>query len=115
MGWPVQGCWPKALAGKRLDAAVSAAASEGRTGAASVAPEPTSVHRSHDGSLLAVGYQDGRCKLYRYPCLAKAAEFCGFRGHIADVPRLRFTCDDKYVISIGQSDRAIMVWKVNRK
>jgi microtubule-associated protein-like 6 len=115
MGWPVQGCWPKVLTGKRLDEALQAAAEEGRTSMKSIAPEPTSVHRNHEGGLLAVGYQDGRCQIVRYPCLNKSAEPCVFRGHTADVPRLRFTCDDKHVISVGQGDRSIMVWKVNRK
>jgi len=51
----------------------------------------------------------------RYPALSKKAEGVLLRGHAADIPKLRFTCDDKYILSIGQTDRTILVWKITRK
>ena len=114
MGWPVQGCWPKPLQGRKLEEAVEAAAAEGHTGMAAISPEPTAVHRSEAGDLVAAGYQDGRVKIYRYPCLNKAAEPVAFRSHTADIQRVRFTCDDKYLLTIGQTDRTILVWRVNK-
>jgi microtubule-associated protein-like 6 len=100
MGWPVQGCWPTVTA---------KAESEGPP------PEPTAVHRSKRHDIIAAGYQDGRIKVYRYPCLNKSAECITARGHTADVASVRFTCDDQYMISIGQADRTIFIWKVTRK
>ena len=116
MGWPVQGCWPKVLSGKKRDEALAAAAAAGQAGnLAFVAPEPTAVHRSAGQDLLACGFQDGSSKLFRYPCLSKKAGFVGLQGHSADVPSVRFSCDDQYVITVGRTDRTIMVWRVDKK
>ena len=114
MGWPVQGCWPRTSSGKKHQEAVAAAAAEGRFGLAALAPEPTAVHRNKAKDTLAVAFQDGRIRLFRYPCLSKAAESVDMRGHTADAV-VRFTCDDKHAITIGLTDRTIMVWKIERR
>ncbi len=113
MGWCVQGCWPKNVAGKQFEDLMAAAAAEGRIGIAAVAPEPVSVHRSKARDLIAAGYQDGRIKVFRHPCLSKAADALPLHGHTADV-RVRFTCDDNYMLSVGYADRSILIWKITR-
>jgi len=115
MGWPVQGCWPKITSGKKREELFAAAAEEGKVGIAAVSPEPTTVHRSKAQDMLAVGYQDGAVKIFRYPCLSKNASYASLKGHTADLPSLRFACDDSHIITIGQTDRTILVWKVNKK
>lgn len=115
MGWPVQGCWPKLTSGRKREELFAAAALEGKVGVAAVSPEPTAVHRSKAHDMLAVGYQDGAVKIFRYPCLSKNAAYASLKGHTADLPSLRFACDDRHIVTIGQTDRTILVWKINKK
>lgn len=51
-GWSLQGIWPKK-------------ANFGKD------PEPTSVHRSSNQSLLVAGYTNGDLKLFNFPVLSK--------------------------------------------
>jgi len=94
-GWPIQGAWPYF---EDVD--------KGR------AFEPTSVHRSKNEALLAVGDLNGAVKLFNYPCLSKDSISMAHRGHVKEVAKVRFSCDGKYVISLGRFDRAIIIWKV---
>eukprot|EP01041_Mallomonas_annulata_P001147 gene1147-2216_t len=94
-GWPVQGAWP------RMEDV-----------ARGTAVEPSCVHRSSDNKLLAVGYLDGTIKLFRYPCIAKDATSVEIGAHVKEVSKLRFTCDDKFIVSLGKYDRAVSVWRV---
>jgi len=32
--------------------------------------------------------------------------------HVNGVNKVRFSCDNKYLISIGQSDRSVIIWRV---
>lgn len=32
--------------------------------------------------------------------------------HVKDVSKVRFSCDNKYLISIGQADRSVIIWRV---
>jgi len=34
-------------------------------------------------------------------------------GHSSHVMRVRFTCDDNYLISVGGNDKSIIVWKTD--
>lgn len=36
-------------------------------------------------------------------------------GHVGGISCIRFTCDDKHVISIGKGDRAVLIWKVEKE
>lgn len=74
--------------------------------------EPTAVHRSHDENLLVAGDTSGAVKVFNYPCLTKDAVPTKHRGHIKEVAKVRFSCDGKFVISLGKHDRTIMIWKV---
>ena len=94
-GWPVQGVWPY------FDAIEKG-----------LAFDPTTVHRSPDESLLAVGDLGGNVKLYNYPCLNKSAVPVEMAAHVKEVSKVRFTCDGKHVISLGKYDRSIVSWKV---
>ncbi|CAM9099953.1 unnamed protein product [Discosporangium mesarthrocarpum] len=93
-GWPVQGVWPPADKG--------------------MAPI-TSLHRSHDKSLAVIADEAGNIKLYRYPVLSKQAEFHVVSGHAGGISCIRFTANDKHVISLGKGDRSIFVWNVTIK
>uniref|UniRef100_A0A3P9CDF5 Uncharacterized protein n=1 Tax=Maylandia zebra TaxID=106582 RepID=A0A3P9CDF5_9CICH len=55
---------------------------------------------SHAGVNMVTGDDFGLIKLFDFPCAEKFRYF----GHSAHVTNIRFSCDDKYVISAGGSD-----------
>lgn len=81
-----------------------------------------SVDRSHftiDGDdqsqsyyLLATGNDLGKVNLFNYPCLEKGAKMIEGKGHSSHVTNVRWTYDDKFVISTGGEDQCVMQWKV---
>ena len=90
LGWPVQGIWPPSADGTDINA----------------------VDRSHDHRLLATADDFGKVKLFRYPCVEKSAQFIELRGHSSHVTNIRWSFDDRYMISAGGNDRCIFVWEV---
>ena len=83
LGWYVQGAWPEYNDGTNVN----------------------SVHRSKDSTLLAAADDVGRVKVFRYPCLAKGADYVPCRGHNHAIGEVRFTTDDKYMVTVGQKVR----------
>ncbi|XP_064600933.1 echinoderm microtubule-associated protein-like 6 [Liolophura sinensis] len=65
---------------------------------------------SRDGRLLATGDDFGFVKLFEYPAKGKFAKFKKYIGHSAHVTNVRWTHNDKYLVSVGGSDTAVMVW-----
>jgi len=94
LGWPMLGAWPMTSG---IDRDVT---------------EPTCTDRSKNRELIAVGYEDGRIKVFRYPCLVKTAPNVTIVAHAGSVALVRFTCDGKYLLSIGKHDRSLLVWKI---
>ncbi len=49
-------------------------------------------------------------RLYRYPCLGRAVGkmYPGHAGHVGEV---RFTRDERFVLSIGGEDLATLQWR----
>ncbi|CAM9178110.1 unnamed protein product, partial [Ectocarpus sp. 13 AM-2016] len=93
-GWPVQGAWPPVS----------------EENAATL----TSLHRSHDRTLLVTADNAGNVKVFRYPALSK--QQAGYKlvsGHVGGISCVRFTADDAHIVSIGKGDRAVFVWKVD--
>lgn len=66
---------------------------------------------SHAGVNLVTGDDFGLIKLFDFPCSEKFAKHKRYFGHSAHVTNIRFSCDDKYVISAGGSDCSLFVWK----
>ncbi|KAJ8246474.1 hypothetical protein GJAV_G00268220 [Gymnothorax javanicus] len=66
---------------------------------------------SHAGLNVATGDDFGLVKLFDFPCAEKYAKHKRYCGHSAHVTNIRFSCDDKYVISTGGNDRSVFVWK----
>ena len=77
-----------------------------------LAYEPVCAHRSPDMALVASGDTAGGVKVYNCPCVNKETDFVEMKMHMKDVNKVRFTCDSQFLISIGQSDRSIIIWKV---
>ncbi|GMF20140.1 unnamed protein product [Phytophthora lilii] len=90
LGWPVQGIWPPCSDGTDVNA----------------------VARNSREDLLVTSDDFGLVKLYRYPCVAKNASSVDYRGHASHVTNVRWSYDDRYIVSIGGNDRSVMEWRV---
>ncbi|KAI1896973.1 hypothetical protein AGOR_G00100430 [Albula goreensis] len=66
---------------------------------------------SHAGLSMATGDDFGLVKLFDFPCSDKFAKHKRYFGHSAHVTNIRFSYDDKYVISTGGDDCSVFVWK----
>ncbi|XP_046338524.1 echinoderm microtubule-associated protein-like 6 isoform X1 [Haliotis rufescens] len=71
------------------------------------------AHLSHLGNALATGDDFGFVKLFEFPCSDKMslAPHKRFGGHSAHVTNVRFTSDDKHLVSTGGDDCCVFVWK----
>ncbi|GLD62631.1 echinoderm microtubule-associated protein-like 6 isoform X1 [Lates japonicus] len=66
---------------------------------------------SHAGLNIVTGDDFGLVKLFDFPCTEKFAKHKRYLGHSAHVTNIRFSHDDKYVISTGGDDCSVFVWK----
>jgi WD40 repeat protein len=65
--------------------------------------------------LLASGDDFGKVNLYRYPSMIERSEALKMEGHSSHVTSVRFTSDDKYLISAGGNDTAVCQWKISEE
>ncbi|ETW03494.1 hypothetical protein, variant [Aphanomyces invadans] len=91
LGWPVQGIWPEFADGTDIN----------------------SVCVSNSRTFVATGDDSSNVKVFRYPCLTKGAKWIVGQGHCSHVTNVRFTRDDKYIVSTGGNDRATMLWRLS--
>lgn len=70
----------------------------------------TSVCRSHSEKIVVTGNDEGVIKLYKYPCTSNTAPFKSYIGHSSMISKLRFLNEDKFLVSIGCSDKTVIVW-----
>ncbi|XP_061843886.1 echinoderm microtubule-associated protein-like 6 isoform X4 [Nerophis lumbriciformis] len=67
---------------------------------------------SHAGLNLVTGDDFGLIKLFDFPCSDKFAKHKRYFAHSAHVTNVRFSCDDKFLISAGGSDcRSAWSWR----
>ncbi|XP_048842779.1 echinoderm microtubule-associated protein-like 6 isoform X2 [Brienomyrus brachyistius] len=66
---------------------------------------------SCSGLNVVTGDDFGLVKLFDFPCTEKFAKHKRYVGHSAHVTNVRFSYDDKYVISAGGDDCSVFVWK----
>lgn len=77
------------------------------------APEINAVHRSHKGDYCATVDEWGDLKLWRYPCVKVGKPHKRYYGHSSRATNVRWTAEDKFVITTGGNDRCVLQWKVN--
>ncbi|PIK34378.1 putative echinoderm microtubule-associated protein-like 6 [Apostichopus japonicus] len=65
---------------------------------------------SHDKNTLATGDDFGFVKLFEWPANGKNAKFKKYVGHSAHVTNVRWTFDDRKLVSTGGADTSLMVW-----
>lgn len=52
-------------------------------------------------------------KLFRYPCVDEKSAFKSYLGHSSHVTKVKFSPNDKYVISTGGNDKTVLVWETD--
>lgn len=60
--------------------------------------------------LLASGDDFGKVRLLEYPCIVKNSQGVVGRGHSSHVTNVKFSRDDKVLISTGGEDQTILQW-----
>jgi WD40 repeat protein len=93
-GWPVQGIWPPGADGLDI----------------------STVDRCADSSVVAVGDDYGRIKLYNWPATTSEPPCHTYHGHGSYVANLQFSNwlddDERYLFSVGGSNKCLMQWKL---
>ena len=64
-------------------------------------------------TLVAVGYQNGDVRIYRYPCCSPEANFIEVPGVASQSSRMLFTEDNRYLLILDTFTRAIVTYKIN--
>lgn len=104
LSWHTQGVWPE-IQSDTYD--VNTVDRSNKTFSELETP-PDNYH------LLAIGDDKSEVKVYRYPTINKKSEYLLGKGHSSFISKVRWTCDDRYLISIGGEDNSIFVWKLNK-
>lgn len=102
LGWNVQGIWEREMDGSDIN--------------------QVNISRAKD---LIVTSDDSRLiRVLNYPCVGSGLDSRGSlgvrpasvagRGHSEHVTHASFTSDDKFIVSTGGADCAIMIWKLKR-
>ena len=122
LGFSVMGIWPKSKQGER-------AADWTDINACDRGPSPGG--KPSDGELLAVVDDNGKVKLFNWPCVIQHAPFrrmewkpgkggrkptgdcVGYVGHSSHVVNVRFAGGGRNVVTVGGHDRAVFQWKVD--
>merc|ERR1719230_2238459 len=55
----------------------------------------------------------GKVWLFNYPCVIEDAPGHAFKGHASHVGDVRFSADDRRVLSAGGHDRTLFQWKTH--
>jgi WD40 repeat protein len=70
-----------------------------------------SVDANASRTLLATGDDSGQVKLWRFPALPGAVPLV-YGGHSAHVTAVRFSADERHLITVGGFDNAVFQWAV---
>lgn len=62
---------------------------------------------------IACGTNYGYIKLYSYPCVADDAESHRYPAHAGEIACVRFSFDEKRMITVGLHDRCAVQWKTS--
>jgi len=91
LGFPVMGIWPDGSDGTDCNA----------------------VDASNNRKFVVTADDKGLVKLFAYPCVIDDAPFRGFGGHSSHVMNVRMSVNDRWVMSVGGKDRALIQWRTH--
>ena len=90
-GFPVQGIWPPDSTGYNVNYTC----------------------RSNNQRVIATGDDFSLVKLFACPSVIEQAPFKAYGGHSSHIPKIRFTPNDQYLISVGGNDKSVFVWETD--
>ena len=90
-GYPVQGIWPPDSTGYIVNYTCL----------------------SQNKKVVATGDDFSLVKLFKSPCLVEHASYKAYGGHSSHVPKVRFTPNDRFLISVGGNDKSVLVWETD--
>ncbi|KAL4483877.1 hypothetical protein ABPG72_006252 [Tetrahymena utriculariae] len=93
LGWPTQGIWPPCTSGDDIN----------------------SVDRTPSGDILATADDFSKIKLFKFPCPIEKSSFTKYNGHSSHVTNVKFTQDEKRLISTGGEEKSVFQWKFQRE
>jgi WD40 repeat protein/Ca2+-binding EF-hand superfamily protein len=96
-GWPVQGIYNPEDSLITVDSIYSVARS----------------HTFKSVPVLAIADVYGRLRLFNYPCISYGSPDKCYKAHSGKITCIGFSADDNYLISLGGSDRSVIVWKTD--
>lgn len=91
LGFPVQGIWPPG----------------------SDFTDVNSVCRSFSRNFLATADDFGKLKLFKFPCVVEGALYNSYLGHSSHITEVKFTANDRFVITTGGNDKTVIVWETD--
>ena len=62
--------------------------------------------------ILAAVDDFGKLRLLRYPCTEEKSKAVEGRGHSSHVTNVKFSLDDRFVITTGGNDQCVFQWKL---
>jgi hypothetical protein len=101
LGWPVQGIWSESENGSDVNAVA-------------ISGKPEAQLTPGKGNVVVSGDDNGQVNLYTYPVIQKKPPVKKYRGHSAHVYSLSFTPNDKYLITSGAGDLALIQWRFKK-
>nr|XP_053632744.1 echinoderm microtubule-associated protein-like 5 [Cherax quadricarinatus] len=69
-------------------------------------------HANMDLGVIVTAGDDGFLRLFRFPCAKKDSKSESYVGHSEHVSNVRWSCDSRYVVSVGGGDHALCLWKL---
>ncbi|KAI8462529.1 MAG: hypothetical protein J3K34DRAFT_500007 [Monoraphidium minutum] len=107
LGFGVMGLWREGDAGDEVAAVDRSGSSEAQRGS-----DPLAQGGPDGGPLVAAACRDGGVRLFNFPCVVEGAPCRDYRGHAREVAALRFSPHNRWLVSAGQRDRALLQWRV---
>ena len=93
-GWEAQGCWPVHNAPDYVEEL-----------------DVLSADRNNAASALVTGDSCGAIKLFRWTVPGKGSGYRKFNAHGGRVTSTQFTANDRFLVSGGEGDLAVMQWR----
>ena len=91
LGFPVQGIWPPC----------------------SDYMDTNSVCRSNARTIVATADDNSKVNIFRYPCTVEHAGFTQYMGHSSHVTKVKFSHDDRFLVSTGGNDKTVLIWETD--
>jgi microtubule-associated protein-like 6 len=70
-----------------------------------------STCRANSRNFLATADDFGSVNVYKYPCTVEKAIHASYLGHSSHVTKVKFSANDRYLVSTGGHDKTVLIWE----